>query len=457
MEYGDKVKNKIVNLAPTDKFFNRIWSFGKQSLVTNAGYLFGISLFNSIVGLFFWGLATRLYRPEEVGFTSAFISAAFLVCGITDFGMSVGLVRCLPESQKPINFLNTIFTLEALTTILAGVVYLGGISIWTPSLSILQSYWIYLVAFLIYITFYTLGYFVRFSFIARRKSQYALFYTCISNVSRLIFVILFAGLGSLGLSVTFTFSFFLATSISFIFFMPKVEPDYRLYPILDWSVISTIFPYSLGNFLVGLLSMASQRLLPLLIIERLGPLSSAYFYIAWMIGDFLASPGSAISDSLFAEGSNSPESLMTHLIKSAIIGLVITIPAAILIGLGSPYILSIFGPNYAREASSLLRWLAMASILTVINGLYFTKLKVQKQIKQLILVNAILTFVTLGITYYLIPRVGITAVGIGWLIGNSLTSLGTFYYFEWHKEVISHFSKIVCRNNRNPLEKSSEI
>lgn len=239
--------------------------------------------------------------------------------------------------------------------------------------------------------------------------------------------------------------------------MPKVESGYRLYPILDWSVISTIFPYSLGNFLVGLLSMASQRLLPLLIIERLGPLSSAYFYIAWMIGDFLASPGSAVSDSLFAEGSNFPESLKTHLSKSTIIGLGLTIPAAILIGLGSPYFLSIFGTNYAREASSLLRWLAMASILTVINGLYFTKLKVQKQIKQLILVNAILTFVTLGITYYLIPRFGITAVGIGWLIGNSLTSLGAIFYFEWHKVIISYFSKNVRRNNRTPLEKSSEI
>ena len=69
----------------------------------------------------------------------------------------------------------------------------------------------------------------------------------------------------------YTFAYFLAATISLLFFLPKVEPGYRLRPDFNWPVLATILPYSLGNYIVGLLSMVSQRLLPLLIIEKLGP------------------------------------------------------------------------------------------------------------------------------------------------------------------------------------------
>jgi O-antigen/teichoic acid export membrane protein len=457
MEYGDKFRNKMINIIQTNLLINRLIAFGKQSLVTNAGYLMGISLVNSIVGFLFWGLATRLYRPEDIGFTSAFISAAFLVCGLTDFGLSMGLVRYLPEARTPIKFLNTIFSFEVLTSVLAGVAYLAGVSIWTPSLSILQGNRIYFVGFLFYITFYTLGSIVNRSFIARRKSLYALFFNCVSNGSRLLLIIFLVGFGIAGLFASLTFSLFLAASMSLFYLLPKIQPGYRLHPDFDRSVLATILPYSLGNFIVGILSMVLQRLLPLLIIEMLGPASNGHFYIAWMIGDLLYSPSSALSDSLFAEGSNSPKSLKPHLVRSVVIGLGLTVPAAIIVGLGSPYILMLFGPTYAQEASGLLRCLAIAAPMCIINSLYFTNLRVKKEIKLLILVSAILVVVTLGITFYLIPRFGITAVGIGWLIGHSLTLLESMIGLGWFKNIISYFLNNNRRKDIHPLGKSREI
>jgi len=447
MGYGDNFINKMGNLIRTNPFTIRLVAFGKQSLITNAGYLLGISLVNGFVGFLFWGLAARLYHPEDVGFTSAIISAAFLVCGITDFGLSVGLVRYLPDSQTPIKFLNTIFSFEAVTSVLAGIAYLAGISIWSPSLLALQKNWVYFIGFLIFITFYTLGSLVRLSFIARRKSQYALYFTCISNGCRLLFVFLLVGLGGAGLSASIAVAFVLAALISLFYFLPKIEPGYRYHPDLNWPVLATILPYSLGNFAVGLLSMVSQRLLPLLIIERLGPASNGHFYIAWMISDLLASPSSAVSDSAFAEGSNSPESIKDHLIRSTAIGLGLTVPAALLVVVGSPYILMLFGPTYAQEATVLLRWLAFSAPLTVINGIYFTKLRVQKQIKQLVFASAILAISTLGLAYNLISRFGITAVGIGWLIGNGITSLEAFISFGGYRMIIRYFLNIFHRKD----------
>jgi O-antigen/teichoic acid export membrane protein len=415
----------------TNLLINRLIAFGKQSLFRNAGYLMGISLANAIVGFLFWGLAAHLYLAENVGYTSAIISAAFLVCGLTDFGMSVGLFRYLPETPMPISFLNSIFSFEVLTSVLAGMAYLAGISIWSPSLLALQNNWIFILCFLVYTIFSTLGSLVSRAFIARRKSLYALLFSLISNGSRLIFVILLVSFGSIGLFGSLTVSIILASLISLLYLLPKIEPGYRLHFAINWSVLVTILPYSLGNYIVGLLSMVSQRLLPLLIIEKLGPASSGHFYIAWMISEFIASPNTALSDATFAEGSNTPEMLDTHLLQSAKIGLGVTIPAAIIVFLGSPYILRLFGASYTQEASGLLRWLAMAAPFTVISGLYFTSLRVRKKIKQLVVLSAIFTAVTLGVSFSLIGRFGITVVGIGWFIAMSVITFFAIIGFRW--------------------------
>lgn len=431
----------MVNFIRTRQWINRVIAFGRQSLVTNAAYLLGISAVNAMVGFLFWGITAHLYLPEDVGFTSAVISAAFLVCGLTDFGMSVGLFRYLPETPTPVKFLNTIFSFEVLTSILAGFIYLMGITIWSPSLTALKSNWIFTASFLIYIIFYTLGSLVSRAFIARRKSLYALFFNFISNGSRLILVVILVGFGTAGLLGSLTISFILASSISLLYLLPKIEPGYKLRPDFNWHILSSILPYSLGNFVVGLFSMVSHRLLPLLVIETLGPTSSGHFYIAWMISELLASPNTALSDATFAEGSNTPEKLNAHLLRSTKIGLGLTVPAAILVSIGSPYILRIFGPSYAQEASDLLRWLAFAAPLTVINGLFFTSMRVRKQVKKLVWVSAIPATITLGLSYGLIFRFGITAVGIAWFSAMALTAVVAVFGFGWHKFVLRYFRK----------------
>ncbi|HEY3312585.1 MAG TPA: lipopolysaccharide biosynthesis protein [Anaerolineales bacterium] len=447
----------MVNFIRTNPLINQFVAFYKQSLVTNAGYLMGISIVNAFVGFLFWGSAAHLYSPENVGFSSAMISAALLACGLTDFGMSIGLIRFLPETQTPFKFLNTIFTFEVVTSVFAGVLYLAGISVWSPALASVRNNKIHVACFLCFVIFFTLGSLANRAFIARRKSLYALFFNFISNGGRLIFVILLVSFGSTGIFGSLTIAFVLATSVSFFYLLPKIEPGYRLRPTLDWSVLRTILPYSLGNFIVGLLFMISQRFLPLLVIEKLGPASSGHFYIAWMIGEFLASPTTALSDATFAEGSNSPERLNTHLLRSAKIGLGITVPAAVIIFIGSPFILNLFGTTYAEEATSLLKWMAIAAPLSIIAGLFITSLRVRKRTKQLILVGAIPATITLGFSYGQISNLGITAVGIGWFIGMSLTALMAIIGFVVHKRIITYFLDHYQRKGAKLIGKSKEV
>ncbi|MEE8392576.1 MAG: glycosyltransferase, partial [Anaerolineae bacterium] len=401
-------------------------SLVRQPLVANAGYLLGVNLVASLVGFVFWGLAARIYRPENVGVASAVLSAVALVAGIADLGVGASLVRFLPESRSPSRLLNTAFTFNGVMAVLIGGVFLAGLSLWSPALIDLQRNVLYVVGFLACTTASTLGAVVRMAFVARRQAVYALAHVCVVNVGRLLLVVILAGRGAAGLVGSVVVAVVVAVTLSVWGFLPQVEPGYRPRPGFSWSSLSGdmsgIVSYSGGNYVAVLLAQTSQMVLPLIVLEMLGSASSGYTYIAWMLGSLLTSPGIAVASSAFAEGSNSPRQLTVILVKASALGLLLTLPAALILGLVAPWILSLFGPSYAQEASRLLRWLAAAAPMVVLAGLYFTRLRVQKRVRRLVLLSGIVAAATLGMAAILMPRVGIAANGIGWLVGNSLVA-----------------------------------
>ena len=204
--------------------------------------------------------------------------------------------------------------------------------------------------------------------------------------------------------------------------MPRAEPGYRPRPDLLWGDLAAILPYSAGSHVAQLLAQTPQMVLPLLILEMLGPASSGYAYIAWMLGSILASPGLALASSAFAEGSNEPGSLSAILSRATVAGLALTVAGTVVVAAAASWGLSLFGTGYALEGSALLRWLALAAPPTVLARLYFTRLQVEKRIGQLILLSSAIAVLTLGLAAALMPRYGIAASGVGWLLGNGMVA-----------------------------------
>lgn len=401
----------------------RLAALMNQSLFTNAGYLLGVNLVGALTGFVFWGLAARVYQPEEVGIASAILSVMALLSGIAGMGMGNGLIRFLPETRSPKRLLNTVFTFSALMALLVSSVYLLGLILWSPSLVALQQNGLYVGGFLAYVTTATVGAVIQMAFVARRQAGYALIHTCVIHVGRLLFVVMLARLGAVGLMGSMTLAVVLTAMFSLLILLPKVEPGYRLRPGIGWHDLVVIIPYSLGNHIAGLLTQTSQMILPLITLEILGATSSGHAYVAWMLGNLLTSPGVALAGSAFAEGSNAPHKLPVILPRAAIVGLALTLPGAAVLGITAPWILQLFGDGYAQEGTGLLRWMAAAAPLAVLVGIYYTYLRVRKKIIPLILLSGTVAAATLGLTTTLMSHFGIVVSGVGWLIGNGLTAV----------------------------------
>jgi O-antigen/teichoic acid export membrane protein len=257
-------------LTPAKDLPTKVMALARQPLFANAGYLTGINLVGSVVGFVFWGLAARLYQPEDVGTASAVLSASALVSGIAGLGMGTGLVRFLPEARSPRRFLNTALTFSTGTALLTGGVFLAGLPVWSPSLVALQRSGLQAVGFLAYVIAATLGSLVSEAFVAHRQASYALIHTCVVNSCRLLLVAVLAGLGVVGLVGSVALAIVLALTLSLWVLFPRVDPGYRPRPDVSWANLVAVIPYSLGNYVAGLLAQTSQTVMPLLTMKSWG-------------------------------------------------------------------------------------------------------------------------------------------------------------------------------------------
>jgi O-antigen/teichoic acid export membrane protein len=289
------------------------------------------------------------------------------------------------------------------------------------------------------------------AFVARRRAGYALAYTVVASLGRLLLVVPVVGMGAVGLTGSVALAFALAVVLSLVVFLPRVEAGYRPHPDFLWPALAPILPYSAGNYLGHFLAQTPQLLLPLLILEMLGPAPSGYAYIAWMLGAVLVSPGVALAGSAFAEGSNAPASLSAVLSRSALAGLALTVAGALVVAVGAWWMLGIFGTSYAAEATTLLRWLAAAAPLVVLSSLYFTRLRVEKRTGQLMLLSGAVAFLTLGLAAALMPRCGIAASAVGWLVGNGLVAALALGRMWWDRKATAA-DLILNESGEKPIE-----
>lgn len=393
-----------------------------RSLLLNAAYILGFNTLPGFFGIVFWGITSRFYEPVDVGIASAILSATALTSGIAGSGSNIGLIRFLPSSKSPSRMVNSTLTFSFLSSCMIGTIYLVGLSIWSPSLASLNKNFVHMTSFMILGATFTIINVSRGIFIAYRKSQIALYYTLLANFVRIIPVFLFVNYGAIGIVNSNLLGYLIATA-SIFWYIPKVVPKYKINSILNYSDLRSIIPYSLGNYVGLFLIQNPQCILTLIILEKRGPDESGYVYIALLIVGLLISPALALANSAFAEGANNIKDSSKIILRAACIGISITLIGGAIIWFIPNYFLYIFGPNYVRGASNLLRILSISSPFLVILFFFSTYLRLEDKIINLVVLNAIFASVTIGVAVALISSLGLISIGVGMLVGSMLCSI----------------------------------
>lgn len=415
----------------------RLTNLIRQSLLVNAGYLLSVELLNSLVGFIFWGLSARLYTADQVGHASAILSVMTVVAVLAGLDMGTGLIRFLPGSQNPNPLLNSVFLSNALLAILFSVVYLVTVRFWSPQQAALVDHWVYSLVFIACCVVMLLNTHLRLVYLALRDASYSFAQSIVFNFLRLALIFLLAPLGVFGITGAMFLGLAGALVTGVLVFLPRLAAWYRPGLAFDWLSIRVLLPYSMGTYGASLFIQGAQNILPILALEALGPAPAGHARIAWLVGSLIAMPGMALASSAFAEASSSPARARALMARANRTGLGVTLPLAAVTFVATPWILGLFGPGYVKEATPLLRLLALAAPLVNLVNIHFARLRVEKRLRRLFWLNAAIFCLTLGVTSISISRWGLVSYGLGWLAGNLLVVLGTYHPFRSQEDSIA--------------------
>ncbi|MCD4670534.1 MAG: oligosaccharide flippase family protein [Actinomycetia bacterium] len=374
----------------------------------------------AILGFLFWIINARLYSTEQVGIGTTLISVMALISSFSILGLDKGLIRYLPGSKRKNEKINTSFTIVSLMSILISVIYLIFLKSFSPKLLFVRENIIFLSMFIVFIVFSSLDIISENIFIAYRSSKYVLFKNIIFSSVKLIAPFILIALGAYGIFMSVGIALGISFGFSLFFLIFKYNYSYR--PIMNSSVLKKMTKFSLGNYTAGFLYGLPAMILPVLIINKIGPRNAAYFYMGMMIASFIFVAPITISQALLAEGSHNESALKIHLKKAVRIISIIIIPAIIITVFLGKYILLAFGKDYSTEGLKFLRLLALSGIFVSINYLSGTVLRVKHKIKALISINLFSAILILGLSYLLLTR-GLLGIGFAWIIGQGLVSL----------------------------------
>ncbi|MDY6917837.1 MAG: oligosaccharide flippase family protein [Chloroflexota bacterium] len=402
----------------------RIRSLLNNPLYRNSIHLMANTVITSGLGFFFWLIVARFYTESEVGLGSALISAMSLLALLSRLGLDTTLVRFLPNARNPVALINSSFVLGSLAAVVATGIFFLGLNVWSPAFHFIRENSIFVAAFFVFTVLWTLSWLVDFVFVARRRADFVVFKNTIFALVKVpLPIVLVLYFHAFGIVASWGLAIGIALAIAIPFLIPRVQPGYRLSPRIDLSIVKTIWRYSTGNYFANLLGAAPGFILPIMIVNLLGAKQNAYFYVAWMIASLLFTIPTAVSQSLLAEGSHFEEQLRTNVKRSYRFVFLLLIPAIVVLLLIAKWLLLLFGVGYSENAATLLRLLVLSGVFVGVNSVYYSILRVERRIRELVALTAFTAISVLFGGYVLMPTTGIIGIGYVWLAVQAFVAL----------------------------------
>lgn len=395
-----------------------------DSLFRNALYQMATIVSNLFFGFFFWVIAARYYTPHDVGVISALLSGMFLIAMISSLGFPTSLVYFLPrDSGNAGKMMNSCLMASMIASIAFSFIFISGLDIWAPSLKSIINGAAPSVLFALAAMASALSSLLSGMFNAGRRSSYHLSKEFVFGFTKIFPLAVFAGAGAIGIFLSWGAGLLFALIAGF-FLLPGVWSGYKLRPEFD-MIIKNMASYSFGNYIAGIFYSLPRLVLPIMIVNSLSEENAGYFFIAMMVAGLLYGISQSISNSLLAESSDG--NLWDKVIRAIRFNAALLFPGVLIFIFFGRFVLGVFNPAYAENASTTLILLACASIPLSLITIFNTVRNAQKRVKSVIIMNASVAVITLAMSALLMDNYGIEGAAAAYLVANTIAAVTVLY------------------------------
>ncbi len=398
-----------------------------NALFRNAYYLMASSLATSGLSFVFWIIATRLYSTEAVGLAGAIVPMIAFTAELSGLGMGFGLMRFLPAAgEKAGTMINTSVFFQLFSSVAAALIFILGINWWSPALSMVRGNFIYASAFVLFVLTWALLNLLKNIFTAYSTSKYVLACELVSRVVAIgLLSVSAAMLFSQGVVASQGVANVVALAIAFALLLRILaRKGWRPQLRFDREVFKKVLPFSVANYMGGMLNNLPGWLMPVMVLNMLSAEANAYYYIAVSISSVIGMVQGSLGLSTFVESAHDEKKLSSNL-KSALRTTVLLQSAIFLfvLFLGS-YVLALFGQQYAENATRLLIILCAAYFPSIVYAFYVAYLRIKNRLRRLLIIQSALPAIAIPVTIAFIRWWGIVGVSLAALATNTLLALG---------------------------------
>ncbi len=393
-------------------------AMGGDSLRRNAAYLFGNTVLTSLIGFAFWVVAARLYPTESVGALSGLTAGCTLVSTVAAVGLPNTVIRYFGHSDRGRDLVLTAALAAGLLAAAVGAgLALVSRLLGTPHVTGGQT-GATICLFVLVLGVLTAANVVDSTFVAARATHLMFVKNGAGSIAKLAALPILVTLGTTGLLGAYVAGVLTTAAFSLLLVRRRIPWRGRSWP--DLALLRQSARFSLSNYAGTLFGVLPTTVVPLLVLSVLGSRQAAYFTVVFLIATFLNFIPSSTSQSLFAEIAHDSDAATALLVGALRSIYALLVPAAGAVVLGAPWILRVFGTEYARAGGASLRVLGVACLVAAGNYVVDTALMATGRMNSYIVVNAFNSLCVVGLCAAVVTH-GLLPVAVAWLVAQTLS------------------------------------
>lgn len=385
-------------------------------MVRNSLYLTLSSGLQAGLGFTFWVITARLFSTASVGRAGSLIAATVIIAYLAQLGLNNTFIRYLPTASDRNALITSGCLLVAMCGIGIGLIYLVLTPVLAPRLGFVAHSPAFAAGFVLMAGAGAVNVLTDSIFIAERKASCnALVDGGIGGVTKVSSGVILAGTGAYGLFCASAGGPLAACLASMILMTTALSwrPSLRK-PL---AALRPVLRFSGANYAGNVLSLLPMLVVPLIVLDRLGPSAAAYYFVAYQIATLLYSAGYALEQAFLAEGSQTGVSWRQLLQRSLRVLALLTLPACLVLAVAGHWILLVFGTRYSQHGTLSLMLLAAAAIPLAANNWLMTVLRLSGKLRAIVVSSGVYAVAICGLAWFLAPH-GLGVLTAAWPIGG---------------------------------------
>ncbi|MDX6701023.1 MAG: hypothetical protein QOF26_1249 [Baekduia sp.] len=385
------------------------------ALVLNSGL-------TAAMGIAYWLLAAHAYSAQTVGIDSAAIAAMMFLAGVAQLNLMSATLRFVPvAAAQARRLILSWYAIAAGLAAIAGLVFVVGVPLWAPALGVLRD-----PAFALWFVVATMAWGI-FNLqdnvlTALGRAVLVPVENQVFSTAKIVLLLAFATASPhYGIFASWTaalvFSVLPVNALVFRRLLPAHARDHG--PHVHPPSRRDVTRFVAADYVASLCWLAATFLMPVLVLALEGPTANAWFSLAWMVAWPLFGISINTGAALVVAGARDEARLAQYVREVRRQTLRLVAPLALLLALGAPLALRLFGREYAAGATDTLRLLSLAAIPNVVVALGVSARRVARRMRAVVGIVAGQCGLVMAISLLLLPRDGVAGVGVAWLVAST--------------------------------------